>query len=63
MPDVNILTDALLAVGTGTASAAAARVTWVGLGEATQVVSTPATRAGITVIRTDEGRGCRPPGA
>src|SRR5690606_41694940 len=39
------------------ATHAAAMVTAVGRGDATQTLSTPATRAGTTVISTDEGRG------
>ena len=45
------------------ARCAAASVAGAGLGLATQTCSTPATRAVIAVMSTDDGSGYLPPGA
>ena len=45
------------------AAAAAANVSREGSGDATQTSLTPAARAVTAVMRTEDGRGKRPPGA
>ena len=52
-----------LSTASAPATAAAASMTGSRLGVAAMTVPTPATRAGMTVMSTDDGSGWRPPGA